>query len=65
MNIDARSDVQWTALMAASFMRRREVVKILLERGADKKPRDNLGRTARALALENHEIVALIDSSNT
>ena len=55
-----------TALMKAAQKGRIEVVKLLLERGADKSLVDSFGRTALIIAAENgrHDIAeSLVDKT--
>lgn len=42
----------WTPLMYAAFMGHSDVVKILLGAGADRKPKNEYGRTALDLAIQ-------------
>lgn len=53
----------WTPLTFAAFTNRPEIIKLLLEYGADPNMRDRYGCIARsgALARDRKEIVRLID----
>ncbi len=61
-DVNAKSNIQMTSLMAATLVNRIEIAKQLLEKGADPAQVDEKGQTALAIAekKESPEMVALL-----
>lgn len=61
-NVNVSDDFGWTPLMSAAYCGHLEIVKFLLNLGANKKTRDRSGLTAAQLALKKNylSIVALL-----
>jgi len=59
LNVDARDQYGWTALMVASCSGRDEVVRLLLANGADMTAKERQGRTALDLAQAKgrHDVI--------
>lgn len=65
--INYQDSLGYTALMYASMNGHMEIVKLLLENGADTSIKNNDGKTALILAFENNhiDIVDLIEEFDT
>ncbi|KYN35188.1 Protein BAT4 like protein [Trachymyrmex septentrionalis] len=66
-NVNLSDDFGWTPLMSAAYYGHLEIVKFLLNLGANKKTRDKSGLTAAQLALKRNylNIVALLKKSDS
>lgn len=64
INLEAKDSCDWTPLLIASYFGYKEVVKVLLVRGANTEAQDKWGRTATELAVSkgHREIAQLIAS---
>jgi ankyrin repeat protein len=64
MNLKAKNG--WTALMAAAYTNNVEIVNLMIENGADVNARDDMARTALAVAkMRGHQgVVNLLLQSN-
>ena len=59
LNINAQSSNGWTALMCATFLKKREVFDFLLSKGADPSLKDKVGRTVLHHASEGGDITII------
>ncbi len=65
VDVNAKDEFGWTALMTAVFQRHKEIAKVLIKNGADVNIKNKYGNTALTLATikGDTEIVALLNQA--